>query len=84
MWLLHATEGERRRVTLMAGMNPENTALEAYFVTGQMKNRTKIHISETHDWLERGTRLNDLRSFYNVIMSRQWKHITPIRTFQRS
>jgi DNA invertase Pin-like site-specific DNA recombinase len=84
MWLLHATEGERRRVTLMAGMNRENTALEAYFVTGQMKNRTKTHISETHDWLQNGTQLDDLRSFYKVVMSGQWKHITPIRTFQQS
>jgi DNA invertase Pin-like site-specific DNA recombinase len=83
MWLLQASEGERRRVTLMAGMNPENTALEVFFVTGQMKNRNKIHISETHDWLRNGTRMNDLRSFYEVVMSRQWEHITPIQTFQR-
>lgn len=83
MWVLHAAKGERRRVTLMAGMNPENTALEAFFVTGQMKNRNLVHISETHDWLQKGTRLNDLRSFYSVAMSRQWRHVAPIRTFQQ-
>jgi hypothetical protein len=83
MWVLHTTKAERRRVTLMAGMNRENTALEAFYVTGQMKNRNRIHIAETHDWLPQGTRLNDLRSFYSVVMSRQWAHVVPIRTFQQ-
>jgi hypothetical protein len=73
MWALQAAQEERRRVTLMAGMNAENTALEAFFVTGRLKNRNKLHITECHEWLQKGTRLNDLRSFYNVVMSRQWE-----------
>ncbi len=73
MWVLQAAKDERRRVTLMAGMNAENTALDAFFVTGRLKNRSKLHITECHEWLHKGTRLNDLRSFCNVVMSRQWK-----------
>ncbi len=72
MWVLQATKEERRRVTLMAGMNAENTAIEVYFVTGQLKNRSKLHITDCHEWLQMGTRLNDLRSFYDVALSRQW------------
>ena len=63
-------------------MNPENTTLEAFFVTGQMKNRSKISISENHDWLQNGTRLHDLRSFYDVVMLGRWRQIAPIRSFR--
>ena len=70
MWVLQATNVEHRRFTLMAGMNPENTSLEVVFVAGQLKNRNKVHISECHEWLEAGTRLDDLQSFYKVVMSR--------------
>ncbi len=78
MWELQVANVERRRVTLMAGMNSENTALEALYVTGQMKNQGKINISEAHDWLQNGTRLHDLRSFYDVVMSGKWKQVAPI------
>ena len=82
MWSLQAAKAERRRVTLVAGMKPENTTLEAFFVTGQMKNRSKISISENHDWLQNGTRLHDLRSFYDVVMLGRWRQIAPIRSFR--
>jgi DNA invertase Pin-like site-specific DNA recombinase len=72
-WALQATVDERRRVTLVAGMNSENTALESFFVTGQLKNKHKMHITEQSEWLRRGTRLIDLQSFYDVVMSRKWK-----------
>jgi hypothetical protein len=72
MWALQAAKEEHRRVTLVAGMNPENTALEAFYVTGRLKNPSKRHITKDTEWLTKGVCLTDLRSFYDVVMSRQW------------
>ncbi len=53
MWILQAAREERYRITLMAGMNPENVSLEAfYYSTG-----TKRPAEET------GLRLLFQRSF---------------------
>jgi hypothetical protein len=73
VWALQAAKGERCCITLMAGMNPENTALETFYVTGHMKNPSRLHITEDSEWLKEGVRLNDLRFFYDVVMSRQWR-----------
>jgi DNA invertase Pin-like site-specific DNA recombinase len=73
MWVLQAAKDEPCRVTLLAGMNPENSALEAFYVTGRLRNRCKLHITEENEWLKQGVRLKDLRSFYDVVMGRHWK-----------
>jgi DNA invertase Pin-like site-specific DNA recombinase len=73
VWVLQAARDERCRITLMAGMNPENTAPEAFYLTSRLKNRSKIHITENSQWLGKGVRLEDLRSFYEVLMTRQWR-----------
>ncbi len=73
MWVLQAARDERCRITLVAGMNPENAALEAFYLTTRLKNPCKVHITENSEWLERGVRLGDLRSFYEVAMARHWK-----------
>jgi hypothetical protein len=71
MWVLQAARDERCRITLMAGMNPENTALETFYLTTRLKNPCKIHITENSEWLKSGVRLVDLRSFYEVVMTRE-------------
>ena len=68
-WTLQAARHERARVTLMAGMNPENTAVEALFIVGQLRNRNKLHIKDDHEWLQNGTRLSELRHFLQVVRS---------------
>jgi DNA invertase Pin-like site-specific DNA recombinase len=73
MWVLQAARDDRCRITLVAGMNPENVALEAFYLTTRLKNPCKVHITEHSAWLERGARLEDLRSFYEVVMGRQWQ-----------
>ena len=73
MWILQAARDERCRITLVAGMNPENAALEALYLTTHLKNPCKVHITENSEWLEKGMRLEDLRSFYEVAMARHWK-----------
>jgi len=72
MWVLQAARNEPCRITLMAGMNPANDALEAFYLTTRLKNPFKIHITENNEWLKSGVRLVDLRSFYEVLMAREW------------
>lgn len=72
MWVLQASRNEPCRITLMAGMNPSNDALEAFYLTTRLKNPCKIHITENSEWLKSGVRLGDLRSFYEVLMAREW------------
>jgi DNA invertase Pin-like site-specific DNA recombinase len=71
MWILQAASQERRQVTLVAGMTSDNTAIDVVFVTGQLKNRSKINIDEQHEWLQKGTRLEELHSFVDVVMTRR-------------
>jgi len=54
-------------------MNPENAALEAFYLTTRLKNPCKVHIAENSEWLQKGVRLEDLRSFYEAAIARQWK-----------
>src|SRR5271157_4354703 len=63
MWVLQAARDERCGITLMAGMNPENAALEVFYLSTRFKNPCKVHIAEDSDWLKKGVRLEDLRSF---------------------
>jgi DNA invertase Pin-like site-specific DNA recombinase len=73
VWILQAARDEHCRATLVAGMNPQNTAIEALYLTTRLKNPCKIHIAENSDWLGKGVRLEDLRSFYEVVMTRDWR-----------
>jgi DNA invertase Pin-like site-specific DNA recombinase len=70
MWALQAANKEHRPLTLVAGMNAENTALEVFFIAGRLKNRGKLHISDSHQFLKSGIKLASLRSFLDVVMAR--------------
>jgi hypothetical protein len=37
-----------------------------HFVTGQLNNRNKINIDQRHEWLQKGTRLEEFQSFWDV------------------
>src|SRR4030081_2333858 len=76
MWVLQATRNEPCRMTLMAGMNAANDALEAFYLTTRLKNRSKVHITESSERLHNGVRLEDLRSFYEVVIGRQWDSLS--------
>jgi hypothetical protein len=71
--VLQAARDERCRITLMVGMNPENAAPEAFYLTTRLKNPCKVHITENSEWLGKGVRLEDLQSFYDVVTTRQWR-----------
>ncbi len=71
MWILQAASQGCRQVTLVAGMNSQNTAVDVFFVTGKLENSSKINIDERHEWLQKGTRLEGLQSFLDVVMTRR-------------
>jgi hypothetical protein len=73
MWVWQAARDERCRLTLVAGMNPENTAIEPFYLTTRLKNRSKIHITENNEWLKTGVRLEDLRYFCEAATARHWE-----------
>jgi DNA invertase Pin-like site-specific DNA recombinase len=69
VWALQAARDVGCRFALMAGMDRENTTIEAYYVAGRPKNHSKIHITEAHELLQNAPRLSSLQSFYEVVMS---------------
>jgi len=73
MWILQAARKEHCRITLMAGMNSENVSLEAFYLTTRLENPCRLQIKEDSEWLGKGVRLEDLRSFYEVVMTRDWR-----------
>ena len=70
--ILQAARDEHCRITLMAGMNSENSALEAFYLATRLTNHSKINITENSERLQRGVRLEDLKSFYAVVIARSW------------
>jgi len=73
MWVLQAARDERCRVTLVAGMDSENQALESFYLTTRLRNPSKIHITADNEWLHGGVCLKNLQSFYEVVMARPWE-----------
>jgi DNA invertase Pin-like site-specific DNA recombinase len=69
-WILQFAKDQRCRFALIAGMNSENTALEAYYLTPGLKNSGKLYINESSELLEKGVRLQDLKCFYEAVTAR--------------
>jgi len=69
VWAIQNATKEHCPLTLMGGMDPQNRFLEVVYVAGRLQNRSKIHITEKDDWLQNGTRLEDLRTFCDVVRS---------------
>lgn len=67
-WILHVTKNENCHFTLIAGMNTDETAIEAFYLTACLKNTWKTYINESSELLAKGVRLNDLQSFYDIVM----------------
>jgi DNA invertase Pin-like site-specific DNA recombinase len=54
---------EKRLITFLVCVNPENTALEAMYVLPPIANRCPVSFSEDHSWLKNGTRIQNLNEF---------------------
>jgi DNA invertase Pin-like site-specific DNA recombinase len=73
MWVLQSARNEPCRITLMAGMDVENTTIEAFYLASRLENPCKVHITETTEWLKSGVRLEYLQAFYEAVTNRQWR-----------
>lgn len=71
MWVLQAARDEPCRLTLVVGLNLENTAVEAFYLTTCLRNQSKIHITENDEWLRKGVPLENLGSFYGAATKRE-------------
>lgn len=69
-WILRLAKDERCRFALIAGMNSENTALEAYYLTPGLKNSGKVYINESSELLANGVHLKDLNFFYKAVTAK--------------
>jgi len=58
---------EKRLITLLICVNPENTAPELMCVLPPIANRFPVSFSEEHSWLRTGIRIEDLSGFCKVV-----------------
>jgi hypothetical protein len=70
VWVLQAAKDEPHHITLVVGMNPKNTGVEALFVGGCLTNPSKMHVTERGDWFKDSVRMDDLRSFCATVRAR--------------
>jgi hypothetical protein len=58
---------EKRLMTLLVCVNPENTASELTYVLPPIANRCPVSFSEDHSWLKNGMRIEDLSEFCKAV-----------------
>jgi hypothetical protein len=75
VWGMQPAGLDKRLVSLVAGTNADNTALELFYVLPPIANRCQVTVSPNHRWLKSGVRLSNLSSFCEVVRSilLQWK-----------
>lgn len=69
VWIMRPAGLDKRLVSLVAGMNADNTALELFYVLPPIANRCQVNVSLNHKWLKSGVRLSNLSSFCEVVRS---------------
>lgn len=70
VWAMQNARKNHCLLTLFAGMNHQNTSIDVLYVAGRLTNQQKIHIAISDNWLQRGTLLEDLRFFCDVVRTR--------------
>ena len=69
VWIMRPAGLDKRLLSLVAGMNADNTALELFYVLPPIPNRCQVNVSLNHKWLKSGVRLSNLSSFCEVVRS---------------
>ncbi len=69
VWALQKANGISCRITLLAGMNPENTAFDKFYLLPRIQNRQRIHISPLGKWNGKAATLANLDLFYETVKS---------------
>ncbi len=67
VWIVRPAGLDKRLVSLVAGMNADNTALELFYVVPPIANLCQVNVSLNHKWLKSGLRLSNLSSFCEVV-----------------
>lgn len=65
-WVLQGAR-EKRLITLLVCVNPENTAPELIYVLPPIANRSQVSFSDDHSWFKSGMRLKDLTLFCKAV-----------------
>jgi len=65
-WVLPESR-EKRLISLLVCVNPENAAPESMYVLPPIANRCPVSFSVDHSWLKRGIQLEDLSSFCKAV-----------------
>jgi DNA invertase Pin-like site-specific DNA recombinase len=58
---------EKRLITLLVCVNPENTAPDLMYVLPPIANRCPVSFSEDHSWLKSGIPIGDLSAFCKAV-----------------
>lgn len=58
---------EKRLLTLLVCVNPQNTLPELMYVLPPIANRLQVSFSEDHSWLKNGMRIEDLSAFCKAV-----------------
>jgi Recombinase len=75
-WVLPPSR-EKRLITLLVCVNPENTAPELMYVLPPIANRCPVSFSEEHSWLRNGMRIEDLGAFCKAVREIAWRGMRP-------
>ena len=67
VWALQKANGIHCRITLLAALNPENTAFEKFYLLPRIQNRQRIHLSPAGKWEGKGASLANLDAFYETV-----------------
>jgi DNA invertase Pin-like site-specific DNA recombinase len=65
-WVLQGAR-EKRLITLLVCVNPDNTAPELIYVLPPIANRRQVSLFDGHSWFRSGIQLKDLRSFCKAV-----------------
>ena len=69
---------EKRLITLLVCVNPENTAPELMYVLPPIANRWPVSFSEEHSLLQNGMRIKDLSAFCRAVQEIARRGMRPL------
>lgn len=68
-WTIDPPRHERRYVTLLARMDPENRSFMDFYILPSIERSRRFQICQSDAWLSRGKALHDLSQFCTIVQS---------------
>jgi DNA invertase Pin-like site-specific DNA recombinase len=69
---------EKRLITFLVCVNPENTAPELMYILPPLANRCPVSFSEEHSWLKNGIQIEDLHAFCDAVQKMVGRRTQPL------